>query len=77
LGLSIVKNIVEKHSSQVQIHSEVGKGTTFWFDLPVYQEPSLVQAPAAHPTATEGLQSLEADAGGDTSASLPATIAVL
>lgn len=77
LGLSIVKNIVEKHSSQVQIHSEVGKGTTFWFDLPVYQEPSLVEAPAAHPTATEGLQSLDADAGGDTSASLPATIAVL
>lgn len=37
LGLSIVKNIVEKHSSQVHLVSEVGVGTTFWFDLPVYQ----------------------------------------
>lgn len=33
LGLSIVKNIIEKHSSQVHLISEVGTGTTFWFDL--------------------------------------------
>jgi two-component system, OmpR family, sensor histidine kinase NblS len=38
LGLSIVKNIIEKHNSQVNIISEVGIGTTFWFDLTVYQE---------------------------------------
>jgi two-component system, OmpR family, sensor histidine kinase NblS len=38
LGLSIVKNIIDKHNSQVFIDSEVGVGTTFWFDLPVYQE---------------------------------------
>ena len=38
LGLSIVKNIIDKHNSQVFIESEVGLGTTFWFDLPVYQE---------------------------------------
>lgn len=38
LGLSIVKNIVEKHNSRVYLESEVGKGSTFWFDLPVYQE---------------------------------------
>jgi two-component system sensor histidine kinase NblS len=37
LGLSIVKNIVEKHSSRVNLVSEVGIGTTFWFDLAVYQ----------------------------------------
>ncbi|MEL6400415.1 MAG: ATP-binding protein [Cyanobacteria bacterium J06626_4] len=37
LGLSIVKNIVEKHSSRVHLVSEVNVGTTFWFDLPVFQ----------------------------------------
>lgn len=39
LGLSIVKNIIDKHHSQVHLISEVGVGTTFWFDLVVYQEP--------------------------------------
>ncbi len=38
LGLSIVKNIIDKHNSQIYLHSEVGVGTTFWFDLQVYQE---------------------------------------
>jgi len=33
LGLSIVKNIIEKHHSKVNLVSEVGVGTTFWFDL--------------------------------------------
>ncbi len=39
LGLSIVRNIVEKHQSQVHLISEVGVGTTFWFDLAVAQSP--------------------------------------
>ena len=38
LGLSIVRNIVEKHHSKIHIKSEVGIGTTFWFDLSVYQD---------------------------------------
>ena len=38
LGLSIVKNIIDRHESQVFIESEVGVGTTFWFDLPVCTE---------------------------------------
>jgi two-component system, OmpR family, sensor histidine kinase NblS len=36
LGLSIVRNIIEKHNSRVYIDSEVGVGTTFWFELPIY-----------------------------------------
>lgn len=39
LGLSIVRNIIEKHHSAIQLVSEVGVGTTFWFDLPIYNEP--------------------------------------
>jgi two-component system, OmpR family, sensor histidine kinase NblS len=38
LGLSIVRNIMEKHHSQVHLVSEVGIGTTFWFDLAVFDE---------------------------------------
>jgi two-component system, OmpR family, sensor histidine kinase NblS len=37
LGLSIVQNIIEKHHSQINITSAVGVGTTFWFDLAIYQ----------------------------------------
>jgi two-component system, OmpR family, sensor histidine kinase NblS len=37
LGLSIVRNIIEKHNSRVYIDSEVGVGTSFWFELPIYQ----------------------------------------
>ena len=35
LGLSIVRNIIEKHNSRVYIDSEVGAGTSFWFELPI------------------------------------------
>jgi two-component system, OmpR family, sensor histidine kinase NblS len=42
LGLSIVRNIIEeKHHSQVHLVSEVGVGTTFWFDLTVFDEEAL------------------------------------
>jgi two-component system sensor histidine kinase NblS len=37
LGLSIVRNIIEKHHTTVRLVSEVGAGTTFWFDLGVFQ----------------------------------------
>ena len=38
LGLSIVRNIIDKHRTAVHLVSEVGVGTTFWFDLTIYQE---------------------------------------
>jgi len=38
LGLSIVRNIIEKHDSVVHLHSTVGEGSTFWFDLSVYSD---------------------------------------
>ena len=40
LGLSIVRNIIEKHNSRVHIDSEVGVGTSFWFELPIHQAKS-------------------------------------
>jgi two-component system sensor histidine kinase NblS len=33
LGLSIVRNIIDKHNTTIHLISEVGIGTTFWFDL--------------------------------------------
>ncbi len=33
LGLSIVQNIIDKHNSRIHLISEVGIGTTFWFEL--------------------------------------------
>ncbi|NEO83097.1 MAG: HAMP domain-containing protein [Spirulina sp. SIO3F2] len=42
LGLSIVRNIIEKHHSRVHLISEVEVGSTFWFDLEVYQEPEML-----------------------------------
>ncbi len=39
LGLSIVRNIIDKHHTKIHLVSEVGVGTTFWFDLEICQEP--------------------------------------
>ena len=35
LGLSIVQNILESHQAPYGVESEVGKGTRFWFQLPL------------------------------------------
>ena len=33
LGLSIVKGILEAHGAAYGVESELGKGSTFWFEL--------------------------------------------
>ncbi len=35
LGLTVVKGIVEEHGGTIAVESVVGKGTTFWIQLPV------------------------------------------
>lgn len=39
LGLAIVKSIVERHDGQVGVRSEPGKGSSFWFTLPIFSPP--------------------------------------
>lgn len=41
IGLSIVKNIVDKHNGTVEVKSEPGHGSTFIVTLPVRQEMSI------------------------------------
>ncbi|TVQ44389.1 MAG: PAS domain S-box protein [Gloeocapsa sp. DLM2.Bin57] len=43
LGLSIVRNIIDKHNTTIHLISEVGVGTTFWFDLVGYQQYTTVK----------------------------------
>lgn len=39
LGLSICANLVQLHGGRIGVNSQVGKGSTFWFTLPLYQQP--------------------------------------
>ncbi|MFZ5879661.1 MAG: GAF domain-containing protein [Chloroflexota bacterium] len=39
LGLSISQRLVQLHGGQIKLHSKLGEGTTFYFNLPAYQEP--------------------------------------
>jgi two-component system, OmpR family, sensor histidine kinase NblS len=58
LGLSIVRNIVQRHRSRVCLVSEVGAGTTFWFDLAVYRdEPAIVPLPPLDAPILEAISS--------------------
>jgi PAS domain S-box-containing protein len=43
LGLSICKKIVESHGGKIAFETELGKGSTFYFDLPRYDESKITE----------------------------------
>jgi signal transduction histidine kinase/CheY-like chemotaxis protein/Tfp pilus assembly protein PilF len=45
LGLAIVKKLVELHGSKIQLHSEVGKGSVFSFELTMKKANIVHKAP--------------------------------
>ena len=54
LGLSMVYGIVNQHGGMVDVHSEMGVGTSFKIYMPVGESQPEVQAPPATPDAPGG-----------------------
>ncbi|MBI4759903.1 MAG: GAF domain-containing protein [Chloroflexi bacterium] len=40
LGLSICANLVQLHGGRIGVESEEGKGSTFWFTMPLFRQPA-------------------------------------
>ncbi len=40
LGLTFCRLAVEAHDGRIRVNSEVGKGSTFWFEIPLRRQPA-------------------------------------
>lgn len=49
IGLFLVKNLVEAHRGTIWVESELGKGSTFWFRIPLKQPKESKEEPPETP----------------------------
>jgi two-component system phosphate regulon sensor histidine kinase PhoR len=53
IGLYLVKNLVRRHGGHIWFESQLGKGSTFWFRIPIHQpeetESEAEQTPSTQP----------------------------
>ncbi len=62
IGLSITKQLVELHGGQIWLESEFGKGSTFFYTLPVFKESGIrYYEPGIKETATSDSDSTDSD----------------
>ena len=63
LGTTIAKQLVELMGGEIGLHSEPGKGSTFWFTLEIEKQPSLA-SPEEETNALSGIRILVVSSDG-------------
>jgi signal transduction histidine kinase len=54
IGLAIVQKAITRMGGKVGVESEIGRGSRFWFELPIHKSDDSERAVAEHSTASAG-----------------------